>query len=89
MRIIISLIAVAAFATVAHAQTAASGAHSGQDVRTTSGIKVGLIDHVNADGSVRIIYEERFVTLPADSIKIEGGVVKTSLARKDINKLGN
>jgi hypothetical protein len=89
MRIFAALLAFAALSPVAHAQTEAAAARPGQVVRMSSGAKVGQIDRVNTDGSVRIIYGERFVTLPADSIKSEGGLVTTSLVRKDINKLRN
>ena len=67
----------------------AEGYQNGQIVRTSTGAKVGMIDRVNADGSVRIIYGERFVTLPADSLKSEKGAVWTSMDRKGIDKLRN
>ena len=89
MRNLAIFLALAMLGPVAHAEISANDMRSGQIVRTQGGVKVGQVDRVNGDGSVRIIYGERFVTLPAESVKSEGGIVTTSLGRKDIGKLRN
>ena len=87
MRKIADLLAILPLAPIAHAQAAAPIAHAGEIVRTATGAKVGQIDRVNDDGSLRIIYEDHFITLPVASISNHDGKVITSLAIKDINKL--
>jgi hypothetical protein len=69
-------------------QVATPGAlHVGQTVRDASGARVGDIDEINPDGSVRVIYDTQFITLPAASLSVTDGAVKTSLTRKQINQL--
>ncbi|WP_448578656.1 hypothetical protein [Thermaurantiacus sp.] len=59
----------------------------GQTVRDPANARLGKIDRVNADGSVRIIFEERFVIIPADKLVVHNGNVTTSLTRREVARL--
>ncbi len=87
MKILAALVAFTALATTAQAQTTARVVHVGEIVRTPTGARVGAVDRINDDGSLRVIHDDQFITLPANSITSQDGKVTTSLAAKEINKL--
>lgn len=80
----------AALCTPAIAQDDAAAptiARAGQTLRDAKMARIGAIDRVYPDGSVRLIVDGHFATVPAASISITDGVVKTSLTRKDVARL--
>lgn len=61
-------------------------------VKTADGARVGRIDRVvnDADGkpvAVKIIFQGRFITIPAASLSTSGQNLVTTLSRKDVDKL--
>ena len=73
-------------ATAAYAD--APAVKAGKTLRDASNIRLGRIDKVNDDGSVRIIFDSRFVTLPADKLVVaENGDASTTLTKREISKL--
>lgn len=92
MRFILSIAAAMLVAAPAVAQdvatkVAAAPARAGQTLRDVNSVRLGTIDRVTADGSVKIIVESRFVTVPANTLSVVDGGVVTSLSKKDIRKL--
>ena len=59
----------------------------GRTLRDSANTRLGKIDQVNADGSVRIIFDARFVTIPADTISVSGSEPVTSLTKREVSKL--
>lgn len=59
----------------------------GATVRDAKSSRLGTIDRVNADGSVQIIFESKFVTIPADKIVTTQDGVSTSLTKAEVSKL--
>jgi len=59
----------------------------GRTLRDANNARLGRIDRVNADGSVRIIFDTRFVTIPADTISVSGDTPTTSLSRRDVARI--
>lgn len=73
-------------ATAAYAD--APAVKAGKTLRDASNIRLGRIDKVNEDGSVRIIYDSRFVTVPADKVVVaENGDASTTLTKREVSKL--
>lgn len=60
---------------------------AGRTLRDSANARLGKIDQVNADGSVRIIFDTRFVTIPADTISVAGNEPVTSLSKREVSKL--
>ncbi len=69
------------------AASTAADVQAGRILRDASNARLGKIDRVNSDGSVRIIFNARFVTLPADTISVVNGEPTTSMTKRDISKL--
>lgn len=89
---IIAVAAAFAVAGPALAQDAAPAApaaeiKAGRVLKDESGARIGKIEKVLADGSARVIFDGRFVTIPAASMKAVNGDPVTSMAKKDIAKL--
>ncbi|WEK42407.1 MAG: hypothetical protein P0Y64_13540 [Candidatus Sphingomonas colombiensis] len=59
----------------------------GATLRDANATRLGTIDRVNADGSVQIIFNAKFVTIPADKIVASQDGVTTSLTKAEISKL--
>lgn len=59
----------------------------GRTLRDASNVRLGKIDRVNADGSVKIIFDSRFVTVPAESIRVTDGEPSTTLTKRDVSRL--
>lgn len=71
----------------AAAPAAVAQIRAGKVLRDVNAVRLGSIDRVNADGSVKIIFESRFVTVPADTLTVVDGGAVTSLSKKDVRKL--
>jgi hypothetical protein len=72
------------------ASTAAASApiaRAGQTLRDGANSRIGVIDRVNADGSVKVIVGTRLVTIPAEKMVSSNGVVTTSLSKREVSKL--
>ncbi|MCS6987308.1 MAG: hypothetical protein NZM40_07765 [Sphingomonadaceae bacterium] len=74
-------------AVPAVAQEAVDSVRPGRVLRDTNGQRLGKVDRVNPDGSVRIIFEERFVTIPADKLAVADGQARTTLTRREVARL--
>ncbi|MFZ4688016.1 MAG: hypothetical protein ACOYLS_02140 [Polymorphobacter sp.] len=86
MRILmIALLTMAATPTVA--QTTAEAPKSGQVLFAANNARVGVIDRVLADGSVRVIIGEKLVTIPGATISFVQGKPTTSLTKTEVRKL--
>jgi len=59
----------------------------GATLRDAKATRLGTIDRVNADGSVQIIFNEHFVTIPADKLIVAKDGVATSLTKAEVSKL--
>lgn len=79
--------AVAQEAAPAATQNAAEQARHGQTLRDAENRRLGEVSHVADDGSVRIIYKSRFVTIPGSTISVVDGKPVTSLTRQEVAKL--
>lgn len=70
------------------AQTAeATGPRAGSVLLDGSGKRLGRIDRVMADGSLRLIVGEKFVTIPAGTVSVKDGVASTSLSKREASRL--
>jgi hypothetical protein len=89
MNMRLNLVLAAAVALVSVPAFAQSDAapRAGQTIRDAKSARLGTIQRVNPNGSVKIIYRSRFANIPADTITVENGVVKTSLTKKEVGKL--
>jgi hypothetical protein len=87
MRFTLLLAAVAAVTTVPAFASDAKPVRPGQTLHDAANARVGVVDQVNSDGSVRIIFNSHFVTIPADKVSNTNGVAVTSLARDDLAKI--
>lgn len=82
-----NLIIAGAIALIATTASADTGVRSGQILRDINALRIGPVDKVNADGSVQVIFESRFVTIPASDVSVVQGNVISTLSRKEISKL--
>jgi len=84
-----TFVAVALLSTSipAFAQAPADSIRVGKALRGANDARIGTIDSVLADGSVRVIVESRYVVIPASTLTVANGVATTSLSRKDVNKM--
>lgn len=71
----------------AAAPSAAIAIHSGQTLRDAKMARVGTVDRVLADGSVQIIFGDKFTIIPASTLSVSGDALTTSLTRKEVAKL--
>lgn len=81
------LIALASNSASAVAEIAAPTIKRGSTLRDAKNVRLSLIDRVNIDGSVTIIFNSKFVTIPADKLAVIDSVVTTSLTKSEVAKL--
>ncbi len=100
-RLLAAIAAIAAIAAVALVAVAPASAQdpaavaaitpavakAGRLLKDSAGGRIGKIDQVLGDGSVRVIFDERFVVIPAATLSIVDGEAVTSLAKRDVAKL--
>ncbi|ENZ82153.1 MULTISPECIES: hypothetical protein [Caulobacter] len=60
---------------------------AGQILRDVNKVRLGPINTVKADGSVVIIFDSHFKTIPADKVNVINGQPTTSLTRGEVFKL--
>lgn len=88
MKTLILAIAALALATPVLAQApVAEMAKAGKILRDSAGATVGRIDRVEADGTVKVIFDSRVVAVPADSIKVVDGQASTTLTKREVGRL--
>lgn len=87
MRFLIAAAALGLVAAPLMAQTALPAIKTGATLRSSGNVRIGTVDRVNADGSVQVIYNSRFVTIPADKLTLVDNVVITSLTKAEVAKL--
>jgi hypothetical protein len=63
------------------------GLKTGLTIRDSAGKRLGTIDRVLPDGSVRLILGGRFVRIPADKVSVAEGKVTTSLTKREASRL--
>lgn len=56
----------------------------GMMLRDANNVRVGTVSRVNADGSVGVIVESKFVTIPASALNIVDGKAVTTLTKREI-----
>ena len=86
IRMIIGAVLLVASAS-AIAQNTGTTVHSGNYIFDTNHVRIGTIDRVLKDGSVRVIVGTRFVTIPGATITVADNDVKTSLTRKEVSHI--
>ncbi len=57
---------------------------TGAMLRDSNNYRLGAISRVNADGSVGLIIDSRFVTIPADTLSVVDGKVVTRLTKREV-----
>lgn len=75
-------------AVPAAAQVVTEGPKAGQVLFGANNSRIGVVDRVLADGSVRVIVGEKLVTVPASTLSVAAGKPVTTLTKTEIRKLG-
>ena len=83
--LIIALLTFAA--TPVLAQAVSDAPKAGQVLFAANNARVGVIDRVLPDGSVRIIVGDKIVTVPGTTISVSSGKPMTSLSKTEVRKL--
>jgi hypothetical protein len=86
MRLTIAIATLALIATPVLAQTSPAPKR-GATLRDANLTRLGTIDRVNSDGSVQIIFNAKFVTIPASKLIVAKDMVSTSLTKSEVAKL--
>lgn len=87
MRTMLIAAAMLALATPAMAQDAAETVRHGQILRDANNARIGKISRVEDDGSLRVIFNQRLATIPADTVSVVEGRPVTSLTKKEVARL--
>ena len=85
--IIATILALGSAPAFAADATAATVAHSGDMLRDANNVRLGAVNAVNKDGSVGLIFESRYVTVPGDSLTVIGGKLTTKLTKAQVGAL--
>lgn len=86
MRFAIAVAAIAFSATSVVAQSPLVPKR-GTTLRDANNTRLGTIERINADGSVRIIINSKFVTIPASKLVVNQNSITTSLTKPEVSKL--
>jgi hypothetical protein len=62
-------------------------AYAGQMLRDSHNVRLGSVDAVRPDGSVAVIFESRYVVVPANSLTVVNGKLITSLTKDQVGAL--
>lgn len=62
-------------------------AHPGDMLRDANNVRLGSVNTIAKDGSVGIIYNSRFVTVPAATLSVVNGKLTTKLTKSDVSAL--
>lgn len=87
MRLFFIATALIAAAAPAYAEETPPAVRTGLLLLDANNARLGQIDRVYPDGSVRIIYGTRFVTIPAATIGAANGKIVTTLKRREVERL--
>lgn len=92
MRLRTLILAACAFAGATSAQAEPLAIARNAKVMSADDRAIGLVNRVvmtadNNVSAIRLILGSRMVTLPADQLTVENGVVKTSLTKKEVERL--
>jgi hypothetical protein len=87
LAIALAAIATPAFAADLPANAAAPVVRQGDMLRDANNIRLSTIDSVNKDGSVGIIFNGHYVTLPAASLSAANGKLVTSLTKAQVSAM--
>lgn len=82
----LAILATTAVSPAAFAQPVA-GVERGQTLVDAEGNKVGRIDRVLEDGSVRLITNGKFVVVNSSTLSAKDGKAVTTMSKRDIIKL--
>lgn len=85
--IIATILALGSAPAFAADAPTATVAHSGDMLRDANNVRLGAINAVNKDGSVGLIFESHYVTVPSDSLTIVGGKLTTKLTKAQVSAL--
>ncbi len=85
LMIVASLFAAAPVA--AESADLATAPKAGSVLLDGAGKRLGRIDRVMADGSLRLIVGEKFVTIPASTVSVKDGVATTTLSKREASRL--
>jgi hypothetical protein len=78
---------VAATPSVNITAAAQAAAQARQTLVNNTGVRLGRIVRANDDGSVGIIFNGQFVTIPASTLSVSNDRLVTSLSRVEVNRL--
>lgn len=87
MRFTLAFATLALVATPLAAQASDPAVKRGATLRDVKATRIGTIDRVNPDGSVQVIFNSKFVVIPADKLVVTSGTVATSLSKAEVSKL--
>jgi ribosomal protein L13 len=85
--LLLSTPAGAADTATTTASPASDAVKVGKTLRDAGNVRLGKIDRVYDDGSVRIIFGDRFVVIPADKLTVSGDEVTTSLTKREVSRI--
>ena len=85
--IIAATLALASAPAFAADAPPAKVAHSGDMLRDANNVRLGAVNAVNKDGSVGLIFDSRYVTVPGDSLTVVGGKLTTKLTKAQLSAL--
>ena len=81
------LIALTGLSAIAHGAVAADVASEGKMLVSANGSRLGAVYRVTGDGSAQVIIDGKLVTIPASTLSVVDGKLKTSLSKDDVRKL--
>jgi hypothetical protein len=81
------MFAFAAMPAMAEDGAAAAVASPGKMLVGANGARLGAVYRVTSDGSPQLIVNGKLVTVPANTLSIVDGELKTSLSKNEISKL--
>jgi hypothetical protein len=62
-------------------------ATEGKMLVASNGARLGAVYRVTGDGSAQLIVDGKMVTVPASTLTVEDGTLKTSLSKTEVRKL--
>jgi hypothetical protein len=67
--------------------TAAAAFKTGDWMRDVDGRRIGKVSNVNQDGSAKVIFESRIITVPGPTLNMVDGKLATSLSVRELRDL--
>ena len=81
-----AIVATTAVAPAAVAQPVA-GVERGQMLLDSEGNRIGRIERVMEDGSVRLINNGKFVVVSSETLSAKDGKAMTTMSKRDVSRL--